>query len=198
MPTPNTNITPAVERTGVVLDACVLYPTIMRELLLGVAALGAFEPYWSGKILQEWALAVKKNHPDQEDVARGEIAVIQARWPKAAVEPVARLKDTVFLPDPDDVHVLETAMTIKAPLIVTMNLKDFPRRILATHGIAAQHPDAFLVQQLHEHPDTVFDVARNVLLTAEHLSGHQWTFRKLMKKARMPRFGKQLETLDQT
>ena len=30
----------------VLLDACVLYPTVMREMLLGVAAEGLFEVVW--------------------------------------------------------------------------------------------------------------------------------------------------------
>ena len=34
-------------RPRVLIDTCVLYPTVMREMVLGVAARGAFEPIWS-------------------------------------------------------------------------------------------------------------------------------------------------------
>ena len=34
----------------VLLDACVLFPTVMREVLLGAAAEGAFVPMWSERI----------------------------------------------------------------------------------------------------------------------------------------------------
>ncbi|MBL3553988.1 PIN domain-containing protein, partial [Rhodovulum sulfidophilum] len=41
----------------VLLDACVLYPTVLREILLGVARRGGFTPLWSARILEEWARA---------------------------------------------------------------------------------------------------------------------------------------------
>ncbi len=63
-----------------VLDACVLYPTVMREILLGATAAGLVQPLWSDKILEEWARAARKRDPDQEAVARGEIAVLRGRW----------------------------------------------------------------------------------------------------------------------
>ena len=37
----------------IVLDTCVIYPTVMREMLLGVARLGHFTPLWSARILEE-------------------------------------------------------------------------------------------------------------------------------------------------
>lgn len=33
----------------VLIDANVLYPTVMREVVLGVAAEGIFEPQWSDR-----------------------------------------------------------------------------------------------------------------------------------------------------
>ncbi len=55
----------------VMLDACVLYPTVMREVLLGCAKRGLFEPRWSVRILEEWARAAGKLGADQEVWARG-------------------------------------------------------------------------------------------------------------------------------
>ena len=43
-----------------VLDACVIYPTVLREILTGVAALGLYEPLWSDRILREWTRATAK------------------------------------------------------------------------------------------------------------------------------------------
>ena len=48
----------------ILIDTCVLYPTVMREVLLAVAATGAFEPVWSARILEEWARAAIKLEPD--------------------------------------------------------------------------------------------------------------------------------------
>ena len=43
------------------LDTCVLYPTVMREMLLGVAVAGAFEPFWPAEIEGEWAHTAEKH-----------------------------------------------------------------------------------------------------------------------------------------
>ena len=59
----------------VLIDACVLYPTVMREVILGAARLGLFEPRWSDRILEEWARATVKLGPEAEVFARGEIAM---------------------------------------------------------------------------------------------------------------------------
>lgn len=49
------------------------------------------------------------------------------------------------LPDPNDRHVLAAALESKATVIVTLNLSDFPMRVLAPLGIQAIPPDRFLV-----------------------------------------------------
>jgi hypothetical protein len=41
-------------RFAVVLDACVLYPASIRDLLLNLAQLGLFKPRWSDEIQNEW------------------------------------------------------------------------------------------------------------------------------------------------
>jgi len=38
----------------VLLDTCVIYPTVMRQMILGVAGAGAFTPLWSERIIGEW------------------------------------------------------------------------------------------------------------------------------------------------
>jgi hypothetical protein len=65
------------------------------------------------------------------------------------------LIDSLVLPDPDDRHVLATAITERADVIVTFNLKDFPKTALTPYGIEAQHPDEFLSHLIDLHPDQV-------------------------------------------
>ena len=44
----------------VLLDANVLFPTVLREILLGVARSGVYAPLWSARILEEWARATRR------------------------------------------------------------------------------------------------------------------------------------------
>ena len=110
-----------------VLDTCVIYPTVMREMLLGAARLGHFTPIWSARILEEWARAARKLGPEGEAQARAEIALTQANWPKAQHPPVPGVESRLWLPDNTDIHVLATAVSASADAIVTVNAKDFPK-----------------------------------------------------------------------
>jgi predicted nucleic acid-binding protein len=174
------------------LDACVIYPTVMREMLLGVARAGAYTPLWSARILEEWALAARKLGPQGEAVARGEVALVQAAFPAACVASRPGLEARLWLPDANDIHVLAAAVHGNADGIITMNAKDFPRGILAEEGLSRNDPDAFLLGHFHAAPEVVTTVADAVVAQACALSGEPWTVRALMKKARLPRLGKAL------
>lgn len=174
------------------LDACVIYPTVMREMLLGVARTGAYTPLWSPRILEEWALAARKLGPQGETIARGEIAMIEAAFPKASVCAHAGLEARLWLPDENDIHVLAAAIHGNAEGIITMNAKDFPRGLLAEEGLSRNDPDAFLLGHFHAAPEAVEAVAQAVVEEARRLSGEDWNLRSLMKKARMPCLGKAL------
>ncbi len=176
----------------VLIDACVLYPTVMREVILGAAAAGLFEPRWSPRILEEWARAARKIGPEGETIARGEIAGIQARFPRAQVHIPQGVEARLWLPDPSDVHVLAAAIGCSADAIMTLNAKDFPRGELADHGIERVDPDGFMIGLAVTHPDVVQSVGDAVLAEARRLSGEAWEMRKLMRKARLPRLGKLL------
>ena len=176
----------------VLLDACVLYPTVMREVLLGVAAEGLYQPLWSARILEEWARAAIKLGPGAEAQARGEVAMLRARWPGAEVVWPPSLEARLWLPDPADTHVLAAAIAGHADLIVTLNARDFPRNILAEEGLERLDPDQFLMGLHADHPQAVARAAEAVRREAERLSGQPWDIRRLMKKAHLPRLGKTL------
>lgn len=175
-----------------VLDTCVLYPTVMREMLLGAARLGYFTPIWSARILEEWARAARKLGPTGEAQARAEIALVQAAWPDAERPANEGLQNRLWLPDAADIHVLATAIAASADLIVTVNAKDFPRNILTDEGLDRQDPDSLLYSFWQSNPEGMSTLATQVLAEADRLSGEQWTLRALMKKARLPRLGKAL------
>lgn len=177
----------------ILVDACVLYPTVMREIALKTAQSGLFEPYWSDRILEEWARATVKLGPLQETYARGEIATLRAGWPDACVPENAELEQSLYLPDLNDRHVLSAAISCGADVVMTMNLKDFPRQRLAEFNLVAVHPDAILRGFFDQSPAPVIAAVRAVHAEAQRLSGQEIPIRALMKKARLPRLGKAVE-----
>ncbi|QQA44424.1 RSP_2648 family PIN domain-containing protein [Pelagovum pacificum] len=174
------------------VDACVLYPTVMREVVLGVAAEGLFDPRWSTRLLEEWARAARKLGPAGEEQARAEVAQVRARFPAAEIAVPDGLERRLWLPDPDDIHVLATAIGGSCDGIMTVNAKDFPRGLLAEEGLERVDPDGFLMTCFAEAPDRVARVGAAVLDEARRLSGEAWEMRGLMRKARLPRLGKAL------
>ncbi|MGR3540384.1 MAG: RSP_2648 family PIN domain-containing protein [Hasllibacter sp.] len=166
------------------LDANVLYPTVMREVLLGAAREGLMAPLWSPRILEEWRRAALRRGED----AGAEIALAEAAFPEASVAP-APLE--VWLPDPDDVHVLGAAVAGRADVLVTLNLKDFPTRVVSAHGVVRRDPDGLLVEMAGEGED-VARVCEAVLARARAMDDAGWTMRGLLKKARLPRLGRAL------
>ena len=176
----------------VLIDTCVLYPTVMREMVLGVAAQGAFQPLWSARILEEWARAAIKLGAEGEAQARGEIALLRADWPRAEVAVHPGLLSRLWLPDSDDIHVLAAAVSASAEAVMTLNAKDFPRGVLAEEGLTRVDPDGFLHDLWLADPDPVAAVGAQVLDRARELSGQDWDIRALLKKARLPRLAKAL------
>ena len=176
----------------IVLDTCVLYPTVMREMLLGAAAAGNFTPLWSARILEEWARAADKLGPEGEAQARAEIALLRACWPQAEQPPAPGVEARLWLPDPADLHVLAVAVAASADAILTLNAQDFPRGILAEEGRERIDPDGFLHGLWRAAPQSIEAVAGRVLAEANRLSGQTWQMRPLLKKARLPRLAKAL------
>lgn len=176
----------------IVLDTCVLYPTVMREMLLGAARAGHFAPLWSRRILDEWVRAADKLGPAQVAQAQSEIALVRAAWPQAELPPAPGLEARLWLPDAADVHVLASAVSGSADAIMTLNAKDFPRNILAEEGVARVDPDGFLLDMWRKDAVSIGAVAQAVVAEANRLSGQTWEMRALLKKARLPRLGKAL------
>jgi len=176
----------------VLLDACVIYPTVMREMLLGVAGAGAFTPLWSERIIGEWQHAAAKIGPDAQAQAAGDAALMAAHWPGASVSHPPSLEARLWLPDPADTHVLAAAIAGSADGIVTLNARDFPRGVLAEEGLWRADPDGFLHGIWRASPELVAPVAEAVLARARQLSQGGWEMRPLLKKARLPRLAKAL------
>lgn len=176
-----------------VLDACVLVPTVLREVLIAVAAAGAYRPLWSERILEEWARVAARRGPRDEVEARGEIALVKARFPVALVPAAPAVEARLWLPDANDIHVLATAIAGRADLIVTFNAKDFPRGALDDAGLERMDPDQFLAALRRQDGDRLDTAVRAVHAAAERIAGGPVPIRTLLKRAGLPKLGKALQ-----
>lgn len=173
----------------VMIDTCVLYATLTRALVLGTARLGAFTPLWSPRILSEWRHAAAREGAEAEVAT--EIARLTAEFPDACVTPDPAVETRLSLPDPADTHVLAAAIAGPADELLTANLRDFPTRILADHGIIRRAPDEFLLESWHANPGPVSALVATQIRTAQDnaVAGQP---RAILKRARLPRLGKAL------
>jgi predicted nucleic acid-binding protein len=138
-----------------VLDACVLLPASLRDTLLRLAETPRlYIPKWSNQI---WA-EVARNLESRRKLTPERIAhlteQVQLHFPEALIEGYEKLV-VLMTNDPKDRHVAAAAVKANAQVIVTSNLKDFPREPLAEWGIEAQHPDRFLMDFYLVNPETV-------------------------------------------
>lgn len=173
-----------------VLDACVLYPPILREMLMGAAARRLFVPVWSERIIEEWLRATHKLGPVAERQARDAAAMLMAGFAQAMAPPAPRLEQRLHLPDENDIHVLAVAVASGADAIVTLNAADFPQGTLAGEGLVRRDPDGFLWELASHHPQAMQEVAAEVIARAETMGPKVTDARRFFKSARLPRLGK--------
>jgi hypothetical protein len=131
------------------LDTSVLWPSLQRDVLLSFALEGIYRPVWSSAILAEL-----EYHEERKLLRRGIgpteaqrragalIAAMRAAFDDAEVEGWEPLEGHYGLPDPDDEHVVAAAVVGGAGVIVTSNLKDFPRPSVPT-SLEVQSPAQF-------------------------------------------------------
>ncbi len=110
----------------VLLDASVLYPVYLRDLLLHLAEKRFYEVRWTDQILQEVSRNIKQRQPeDVHDKVDRMIARLNEAFEEARVIGYEDLIP-VMQNHPKDRHVLAAAVTDNVDMIVTLNTKDFP------------------------------------------------------------------------
>ena len=147
------------------LDANVLYPAPMRDLLLQLAVSDLYRARWTADIHREWMAALLRREPHRDPKALERTRDLMDRATRdSLVSGYERLIASLQLPDPDDRHVLAAAIAGGCDVIVTQNLADFPDAALQAYGIEAQHPDEFLCQHLGYASDAFCAAVRKVRL----------------------------------
>lgn len=149
----------------VVLDACVLYPSLLRDLLMHLGLTGLYQPKWSAIIENEWQRNLIKNRPDlNSDQIKQTGELMNRALPDAMVTGFEPLVASIDLPDVNDRHVVAAAICSHAEIVVTFNLKDFPQQYLDNFSIEALHPDDFITD--------LFDLNQALVLAAVNKQRH--------------------------
>ena len=147
----------ASERPGspplVVIDANLLYPFHLRNLLVQLGVDAVIAPRWTARIHADWIgnLVAAGKVPEERLLLT--LDLMNSALPAAEVHGWEARMDGLTLPDPDDRHVLAAALAAGAGTILTVNLRDFPTLALAPHAVAAVHPDDFLCGLHNADPD---------------------------------------------
>jgi hypothetical protein len=135
-----------------VYDACVLYPSFLRDFLVRLAIhgrrQGVLRAKWTGRIHREWIGAVLRARPDLRAALRRTRQLMDRHVRGCRVRGYERWEQRLLLPDADDRHVLAAALACVADAIVTFNTRDFPPEALAPFHVVAVEPDTFVYQFL--------------------------------------------------
>ena len=175
-----------MSRFLVILDACVLYPAPLRDLLMRLALTDLFKARWTDKIHEEWINALLRQGKHSENRLQRTKELMDANVRDAKVTGYESLIDALELPDPDDRHVLAAAIKCNADAIVTFNSKDFPPSILKQYSIDIIHPDDFIYYQLDMSPSLCCSAVRDQRLSLKNPSIDIDDFLSILQKQQLP------------
>ena len=157
-------------RFTAVIDACVLCSPLKRGLILSLAEAEFFRVRWSDEIMDETEKAItimllKKNHDDAAERAAQSRNIMNQAFAEATIVKYKHHGIGIGkLPDEGDRHVIAAAIKSKADIIVTENLKDFPRKVLAKYGIEAKSSDDFIADAISLNPTLATDAITRMRL----------------------------------
>ncbi len=144
------------------LDTCVLYPPTLRDVLLTISEAGVCQIRWSSDVLDELQriLAERADAPSSETAKAGARYLrntMEDSFPDALVD--RRLYEkliTAMQNDSGDRHVLAAAIAGRADVLVTSNVRHFPRDTVPD-TLQIQDPDTFLCFQFELSPGAILE-----------------------------------------
>jgi hypothetical protein len=130
------------------LDASVLHPWVVCDLLLRLAERGLYRPAWSAEILDELVDSLTKRKPEHAERFQRR----RERMKAAFAEAMAERPDRFLAAVPDEVdagdrQVVAAALAARADVIVTNNVRHFAPERLADSGLLVQTAEDFLIHQ---------------------------------------------------
>lgn len=154
-------------RYTALIDANVLVGALTRNLLLSLAEAGLFRARWSEDILQETEKALvgilkKAGEQDPGTRSKRHCDEIRKAFPESSVMGYDDIVPSLNLPDPKDRHVLAAAIVARAAVIVTENIKDFPKTDLEKYEISASSCDSFIADVIDLNQTVSFSAIRRM------------------------------------
>ena len=172
------------------LDANVLYSAGCRDLLIEASLEGLCRCLWSMYVLAESKAALLRTRPDlKPSQIQRLFDLLASACPDAMQRPrSAALISVQSMDDPADAHVLLGAYESQAEIIITFNLRHFPRRLLGRFGLVAMTPDQWLCSMAKPDPTVMIEITercrsrlvRPPLSRADHLAA--------LRRSGLPRF----------
>ncbi|HWS82740.1 MAG TPA: PIN domain-containing protein [Ktedonobacteraceae bacterium] len=144
----------------VILDACVLFPGSLRDVLLRGAKAKLYRVGLTDQILEEMRRnLVEKGHVTEE---KGQclVSVIKEHFPSSFIADHMLLISAMPINEKDR-HVLAAAVASGSRIIVTQNLKDFPQSLLMSFEIEALSADDFLVRCFSQDSGAMVNLMRS-------------------------------------
>ncbi|MCT4223149.1 PIN domain-containing protein [Elizabethkingia anophelis] len=164
-----------------ILDTNVIYPIIIRDLLLWFAHYDLYTPKWSSGIFCEWKRVMIEKLVSESE-AEKRIQRVNLAFPDAQVQNYEPLIGSLELSDPDDRHVLAAAIKSNANVIVTNNLKDFPEDYLITFGLFAKSADDFLTDIIDLNSDIAIQAFKEMVLNKRNPKMDEYQVLESMRK----------------
>ena len=139
----------------VVADANILYSRTLRDSFLYAADQGAIEVHWSQQILDEMSrnLRLKLGLSETDSARLEHLMNDYIEYALVDVEPedLAAVDDVSM--NADDRHVLAAALSADADILLTENVRHFPREWMSEHGIELLTAGELLVRLAEQVPD---------------------------------------------
>lgn len=138
----------------VIVDACVLVQSAVRDTLLRLSERRLFLVRWSDDIIDEASRALLKADMPQEKLEHL-LTELKTYFPDAWVESGYKELIPSMKNDEKDRHVVAAAVKAGCEVIVTYNLKHFKDEHLKPFDLIARHPDEFLIDVFYLNPASV-------------------------------------------
>ncbi len=188
---------PAGPGPKVLYDANLLYPFHLRNFLVQLGVHSLVRPRWTDAIHDEWI----RNLATTGRVTRERLVqtrdIMKRVLPEADIRGYEHRIAGLILPDAGDRHVLAAAIEGQVDILLTFNLRHFPKNILVPFGLRAMNPDGFLCELHAADPEAMAGVVDAARLNLGQSTPDASAFTAILARQGLVRFAAIL-AVDQT